>query len=90
MFVQNKVIIIGMSNSPCKKQALTFTVRHIIKDGDMLEEVSENILQYQVSENIHSKAGDLNILQRKSHATQVSQNMNKLVYSVTPPLLYIV
>ena len=44
------------------KQASTFKVRHIIKDCDTLEEVSENILQCQVSENIHSKAGALNIL----------------------------
>ena len=53
----------------------------------VIEEVSMNILQDQVSLNIHSEVGVFTyILYWKSHDKQVSQNMYKLVYSVTHQL----
>ena len=51
--------------------------------------MSENILQIQASWSIHYKADVFKYNLWKSDCKQVSQNMNKLVYSVTLSLLYI-
>ena len=77
--------------SPCIQQQ-----PHVLDIGNIhvcdlhvhkyVEEVPMNILQGHLSLNIHSKACVFQYIIRESHYKQVSQNMYKLVYSVTLPL----